>query len=69
MASHSLPYPTFGAFSGYNTSYSNDGLYSNNYRDLPITSYADRHPAVGPRPYPATGFPDHRRQRRDQRHL
>ena len=44
LASHSLPYPTFGAFTGYstgyNTSYSNDGLYSNNYRDLPITSYA-----------------------------
>ncbi len=44
LASHSLPFPTFGAFTGYstayNTSYSNDGLYSNNYRDLPITSYA-----------------------------
>jgi hypothetical protein len=44
LASHSLPYPTFGAFTGYstgyNTSYSNDGLYGNNYRDLPITSYA-----------------------------
>jgi hypothetical protein len=38
------PYPTFGAFNGYstayNTSYSSDGLFSNNYRDLPITSYA-----------------------------
>ena len=44
LASNNLPYPTFGAFTGYstayNTSYSNDGLYSNNYRDLPITSYA-----------------------------
>jgi hypothetical protein len=44
LASNGLPYPTFGAFTGYstayNTSYSNDGLYSNNYRDLPITSYA-----------------------------
>ena len=44
LASNNLPYPTFGAFTGYstayNTAYSNDGLYSNNYRDLPITSYA-----------------------------
>jgi hypothetical protein len=44
LASHGLPYPTFGAFTGYstayNTSYSNDGLYGNSYRDLPITSYA-----------------------------
>jgi len=44
LAGNGLPYPTFGAFTGYstayNTSYSNDGLYSNNYRDLPITSYA-----------------------------
>jgi hypothetical protein len=44
LAANGLPYPTFGAFTGYstayNTSYSNDGLYSNNYRDLPITSYA-----------------------------
>lgn len=44
LAANGLPYPTFGAFNGYstayNTSYSNDGLYSNNYRDLPITSYA-----------------------------
>jgi len=44
LAANNLPYPTFGAFTGYstayNTSYSNDGLYSNNYRDLPITSYA-----------------------------
>jgi Ricin-type beta-trefoil lectin domain-like len=38
------PYPTFGAFNGYstayNTAYASDGLFSNNYRDLPITSYA-----------------------------
>jgi len=44
LASNNLPFPTFGAFNGYstayNTAYSNDGLYSNNYRDLPITSYA-----------------------------
>jgi hypothetical protein len=44
LAANSLPFPTFGAFTGYstayNTSYSNDGLFSNNYRDLPITSYA-----------------------------
>jgi hypothetical protein len=44
LSANSLPFPTFGAFNGYstayNTSYSNDGLFSNNYRDLPITSYA-----------------------------
>jgi hypothetical protein len=44
LAANNLPYPTFGAFTGYstayNTAYSNDGLYSSNYRDLPITSYA-----------------------------
>jgi hypothetical protein len=44
LAANNLPFPTFGAFTGYstgyNTSYSNDGLYSNNYRSLPITSYA-----------------------------
>jgi hypothetical protein len=44
LSSNGLPFPTFGAFNGYstayNTSYSNDGLFSNNYRDLPITSYA-----------------------------
>ena len=44
LAANGLPYPTFGGFTGYssayNTSYSNDGLYSNDYRDLPITSYA-----------------------------
>jgi hypothetical protein len=44
LASAGLPYPTFGAFNGYstayNTAYSSAGLYSTNYRDLPITSYA-----------------------------
>jgi hypothetical protein len=44
LASGGLPFPTFGAFNGYstgyNTAYSSDGLFSNNYRDLPITSYA-----------------------------
>ena len=44
LLSRGLPYPTFGAFNGYstayNTAYSSDGLYSDNYRDLPITSYA-----------------------------
>jgi hypothetical protein len=44
LSSAGYPYPTFGAFNGYstayNTAYSSDGLFSNNYRDLPITSYA-----------------------------
>ncbi|GAA5200557.1 RICIN domain-containing protein [Rugosimonospora acidiphila] len=44
LASHSLPYPTFGAFNGYstayNTAYASNGLFGSNYRDLPITSYA-----------------------------
>jgi len=44
LAANGLPYPTFGAFTGYstayNTAYASDGLYSNSYRDLPITSYA-----------------------------
>jgi hypothetical protein len=44
LSANGLPYPTFGAFNGYstgyNTSYSNDGLFSTSYRDLPITSYA-----------------------------
>ena len=44
LASHGLPYPTFGAFNGYstayNTAYASDGLYGTAYRDLPITSYA-----------------------------
>jgi hypothetical protein len=39
-----VPYPSFGAYTGYsvalNTAYSAAGLYSNAYRDLPITSYA-----------------------------
>jgi hypothetical protein len=44
LAANNLPFPTFGAFNGYstayNTAYSNDGLYSTAFRDLPITSYA-----------------------------
>jgi hypothetical protein len=44
LSANGLPYPTFGAFTGYstayNTAYANDGLYSTSYRDLPITSYA-----------------------------
>ncbi len=44
LSGNGYPFPTFGAFNGYstayNTSYSSDGLFSNNYRDLPITSYA-----------------------------
>jgi hypothetical protein len=44
LSANGLPYPTFGAFNGYstayNTAYSSDGLFSNNYRDLSITSYA-----------------------------
>ncbi|MBO3744679.1 RICIN domain-containing protein [Streptosporangiaceae bacterium NEAU-GS5] len=44
LSANGLPFPTFGAFNGYstayNTSYSSDGLYSTQYRDLPITSYA-----------------------------
>jgi Ricin-type beta-trefoil lectin domain len=44
LSANGLPYPTFGAFNGYstayNTAYSSAGLFSNNYRDLPITSYA-----------------------------
>lgn len=44
LSSNGLPFPTFGAFNGYstayNTAYASDGLYSNTYRDLPITSYA-----------------------------
>lgn len=39
-----IPFPSFGAFPGYttayNTAYSDAGLFSNTYRDLPITSYA-----------------------------
>jgi hypothetical protein len=44
LASHNLPFPTFGAFNGYstayNTAYSSDGLFSTQFRDLSITSYA-----------------------------
>jgi hypothetical protein len=40
----SVPYPSFGAYTGYsvalNTAYAAAGLYSDEYRDLPITSYA-----------------------------
>src|SRR5690348_2162564 len=40
----SVPYPSFGAYSGYsvalNTGYAAAALYGNAYRDLPITSYA-----------------------------
>jgi hypothetical protein len=39
-----VPYPSFGAYTGYsvalNTAYAAAGLYSDEYRDLPITSYA-----------------------------
>ena len=39
-----MPYPSFGAYTGYsvalNTGYSAAALYGNAYRDLPITSYA-----------------------------
>jgi hypothetical protein len=39
-----VPFPSFGAFSGYstayNTAYSEGGLYGNAFRDLAITSYA-----------------------------
>ena len=40
----SVPYPSFGAYTGYsvalNTGYSAAALYGGAYRDLPITSYA-----------------------------
>jgi hypothetical protein len=40
----SVPYPSFGAYTGYsvalNTAYSAAALYGDQYRDLPITSYA-----------------------------
>ena len=40
----SVPYPSFGAYSGYsvalNTAYAAGALYGDQYRDLPITSYA-----------------------------
>jgi hypothetical protein len=39
-----VPYPSFGAYSGYstahNTGYAAGALYGSQYRDLPITSYA-----------------------------
>jgi hypothetical protein len=42
--SGSVPYPSFGAYTGYsvalNTGYAAAALYGNAYRDLPITSYA-----------------------------
>ena len=44
LAGTGVPYPSFGAYSGYsvalNTGYSAAALYGNAYRDLPITSYA-----------------------------
>jgi hypothetical protein len=40
----SVPYPSFGAYSGYstahNTGYAAGALYGTQYRDLPVTSYA-----------------------------
>ncbi len=40
----SVPYPSFGAYTGYsvalNTGYSAAALYGSAYRDLPVTSYA-----------------------------
>jgi hypothetical protein len=40
----SVPFPSMGAFNGfstgYNTAYSEGGLYGNQFRDLAITSYA-----------------------------
>ncbi len=39
-----VPFPSFGAYTGYsvalNTGYSADALFGNQFRDLPITSYA-----------------------------
>jgi hypothetical protein len=44
LAGTGVPYPSFGAYSGYsvalNTAYAAGSLYGNQYRDLPITSYA-----------------------------
>ena len=44
LAGTGVPYPSFGAYTGYsvalNTAYSQGALYGNDYRDLPITSYA-----------------------------
>jgi hypothetical protein len=44
LAGTGVPYPSFGAYTGYsvalNTAYANGALYGNDYRNLPITSYA-----------------------------
>jgi hypothetical protein len=44
LAGTGVPYPSFGAYTGYsvalNTAYAAGALYGNAYRDLPITSYA-----------------------------
>ncbi|HMG21658.1 MAG TPA: hypothetical protein VK607_10090, partial [Kofleriaceae bacterium] len=44
LANGGVPFPSFGAFSGfstaYNTAYSEGGLYATQFRDLAITSYA-----------------------------
>ena len=44
LAGTGVPYPSFGAYSGYsvalNTGYAAGSLYGTQYRDLPITSYA-----------------------------
>jgi hypothetical protein len=44
LAGTGVPYPSFGAYSGYsvalNTGYSQGALYGDAHRDLPITSYA-----------------------------
>ena len=44
LSSGGVPFPSFGAFSGfstaYNTAYSEGGLYGTQFRDLAITSYA-----------------------------
>jgi hypothetical protein len=44
LANSSVPYPSFGAYTGYsvalNTAYSNAALYGDAYRDLPVISYA-----------------------------
>jgi len=44
LAAGGVPFPSFGAFSGfstaYNTAYSEGGLYATQFRDLAITSYA-----------------------------
>jgi len=44
LAGTGVPYPSFGAYTGYsvalNTAYAAGALYGDAYRDLPITSYA-----------------------------